>query len=555
MKSFFLFLAALSIFKSTVYPINLDKDRMAADLDILKNEFNISYAPIFWKKELFQWDLDVEIDKSKEKLYALDLKNLKQYHQIIRDFFGSLKDMHAAISFYTTEYAALPFLIQGTEDRYFVIWRNEDWGYQNQQILNIGDEVLAFNDQPLKEIVNEILAASYGGAREDSFQRLAELQLTVRDAETLSSIPEGLVKVTFKKKETGVTKNIYLEWYYAEEKIINNYSSPKFTSEKLGAHPFFHKLRALPLNEKWKSFEHQCSGQVLGALKSFLPRLGKVTWQSHSSHFDAYIFQTPAGKSVGYIRIPDFEGDIYIYEEFRSLINVMETRTHKLVIDVMNNPGGYAFYALAIASSLTNKPLENLKERLLITQEDLFFALNDAKELEDVVSDKDAEAVLGDDICGYPVNKRVVKDLLKHTEFIKDQFSRGNYFTDFGYLEGISQIHPDPQGHYTKPLVLLINSLSISCGDVLPALLQDNQRATIIGTHSAGAGGYIVKRRYSNRFAVGEMTLTGSMIYRLNGLPLENLGVQPDKEYVFTPNDYKNKYTGFVAFLQQVLDN
>jgi hypothetical protein len=552
MKSFLVF---LSIFTASFHLFAFDKERMAADLDIIQNEFAISYAPTDWKKELFQWDLNVEINKAKEKLYACDLKNLKEYHQIIRNFFSSLKDMHTAISFYTTEYAALPFLIQGAEDRYFVTWRNEDWGYQNKQVLNIGDEVLAFNDQPLREIVNEILAVSYGGACENSFQRLAELQLTVRDAETLSSIPEGLVKVTYKKKETEEIKNIYLEWYHAEEKIINNYMAPKWTSEKLGCHPFFHKLRALPLNERWKNFEHQCSGQVLGALKSFLPRLGKVTWQSHSPHFDAYIFQTPAGKSVGYIRIPDFEGDIYIYEEFRSLINVMETRTHKLVVDVMNNPGGYAFYALAMASCLANKPLDNLKERILITQEDLFFALNDAKELEDVVSDKDAEAVLGDDICGYTVNKRLAKDLLKHTEFIKDQFSKGNYLTDFGYLEGISQIYPDPQGHYTKPLVLLINSLSISCGDVLPALLQDNQRATIVGTSSAGAGGYIIKRRYSNRFAVGEMTLTGSMIYRSNGLPLENLGVQPDKEYRFTPNDYKHKYSGFVAFLQEVLDN
>jgi C-terminal processing protease CtpA/Prc len=267
--------------------------------------------------------------------------------------------------------------------------------------------------------------------------------------------------------------------------------------------------------------------------------------------FHAYIFRSK-GKEIGYIRIPDFDGDGSKVEEFRSVIAIMERRTGSLIVDVTNNPGGYSFYALALASMLANKPLVNLKENCSITQEDVYFALNDVERLSGITSDAEAINIMGEDVCGFPVDKRTAISILEHARFIKDQYKKGHYLTEASPIEGLQHIYPHAT-HYTKPLYILVNSLSISCADLLPALLQDNKRAKIVGCRTAGAGGYVMRRSYSNRFGVQSLFLTGSLIRRLDGTPLENRGVQPDFVYDFTVEDYTNDYAEFIRYMNTLL--
>lgn len=534
------------------------KKRMVADLDIIKNEFQINYAPMRWKKQHMDWDLEREIAIAGEKILSSDNLTCRDYQQIMRDLFNSMQDMHVGVNFYSTEFSVLPFLVQGVDNRYFVIWRDDSWAEAYGIALQPGDEIVSFNGRPLSEIVQEIKLSAFGVSESESYQRLSEMQLTMREGNFLKEVPQGSVAVDFKKKGNGRRSTFYVDWRYIPEEINNHFESYSFypIKQPLGKHSFFRKMRALPLYyhlpKEIQSREYE--GKLLGSKKSYFPPVGKVVWTPVSDTFNAYMCTMKNGKVLGYIRIPAFDGDTDEIAEFQSIITTMQARTQALIIDVMNNPGGFAFYTYAIASMLTDKPLRNLREEMAITQEDVFFAVQDAEVLNNINSDQDAIDALGPDICGYTVNLRMAQSIRAHANFIVDQFRKGQFNTDLFFLEGLEYIYPHPQTRYTKPLFILTNSLSISCADLLPALLQDNKRARIIGTKTAGAGGYVLTRKYSNRFGVADFSLTGSLMFRMDGRPLENLAVQPDIPYQFSIRDYTQEFDDFIQLINKCVN-
>ena len=100
---------------------------------------------------------------------------------------------------------------------------------------------------------------------------------------------------------------------------------------------------------------------------------------------------------------------------------------------------------------------------------------------------------------------------------------------------------------------MLVNSLDFSCGDFFPAILQDNKRATILGTKTAGAGGYVLETSFLNLQGIAHFSYTGSIAFRLDGQPIENYGVTPDIVYNMTTYDLQNNYGQYTRTIQEAL--
>lgn len=222
--SYFL-LAPVMIFAG--YNAN-EKSRMIADLDIIKNEIQITYAPADWKKKYLNWDLDREIKRARDKILSANKLTARQYQQIIRDFFNSVQDMHVGVDFYSTEFAVLPFLVQGVNNRYFVVWvdekEKEDYGLP----LQIGDEILSFDDKPVAEIIRQIQSSAFGSCDSESYRRLSELQLTLREGNALQNVPQGIVEIAYKKNNGENSDSFLAEWQYVPEEIDNDFLLPSF---------------------------------------------------------------------------------------------------------------------------------------------------------------------------------------------------------------------------------------------------------------------------------------------------------------------------------------
>ncbi|MBI4042717.1 MAG: protease-like activity factor CPAF [Deltaproteobacteria bacterium] len=536
------------------------KAKMLKDLDALKTLFETDYAPAEWKKSFFGWSLQTAINDAKDRVKSCDSMTIKGYHQILRDLFNSMKDYHVGIRFHSTEKSVLPFQIKGADGRYFFVYLDRDFLPEKSFPFKEGDELIQFGEISTGDAVREF-RKMLGNNASKTDEALAEILLTRRSGKAARTVQKGPIMLTIRRKGTDKLVRHQLIWDYAPEKI--NYDvdfvQPDKEARIRGEHRanFFDKKMMTPY---WTDFNGVDLGEnphLLGSKVGFIPALGEKVWQSSAENsFDAYIYQTEGGKKIGYLRIPHYDtsdGSAFIkIAYFQELIARFSDETDALVIDQMNNPGGSVFYLYAVASMLTDQALLTPRHRMTITQADVFEAYETLPNLEKIKNDEEAVREMGDSLSGYPVTYQMIRYFIEYCRFIIAEWNAGRTLTHSYYLMGVDAINPAPV-HYAKPILLLVNSLDFSGGDFFPAILQDNKRVTVLGTRTAGAGGYVLERKYPNQFGIDFFTVTGSIAERASQLPIENLGVAPDIEYEVTAEDLQNNYADYVATINRAV--
>ncbi len=526
------------------------KERMCADLDTIKGIFQTQYAPAEWKQAYGGWVLEEKIEEAKEKVRALNGISIKDYQGILHDFFKSTDDFHVGISFYSTESSKLPFMMKSAEGRYFIVGLNREAFPRSP--IEIGDEITSFNGMPIADVMREFRNEEL--KRRDSLSdcSVAEMFFTKRSGSEGHATPQGEVLLGVRHKGQKKESVYSINWIHREERIKNislgfsqNYAlanivdavKPKIrkTFKKSMLSPYYEALKCTHIVD--------AAGEGMGNRNSFVPALGKKIWSSHpDSDFHAYLFETPDRHRYGYIRIPHFDASTDEFEQFKDLIRRLQKESEALVIDQLNNPGGSVFYMYALLSVLTDKPLALPKHRISLTQKEIAFGQSSLSEFDLISSDEGAMELLGDDLDGLTVTMDTVYKISDYFHFLESQWNLGISFTSPYPLYGFYEIDPDYDVRYTKPILVLINQMDFSCADFFPSILQDNKRATLFGTKTGGAGGFVLTATYPNLFGVDEMNYTGSIAYRDDNNPIENIGVSPDIEYHLTVEDLTSCY-------------
>lgn len=545
----------------------MKKDRMASDLDFIKSTFEVNYAPAEWKKKYAGWDLHTEIATAKQKILALEKVESKYFQSIVKDFFKSASDYHVGVIFFSTETATLPFRIKGSNGRYFFSHIDRNRLSPVVFPINVGDELISFGGRPTHEVIEELKKKELGNGNEPTDRALAEMFLTMRLGAYGHDVPKGPIVIKVNKQGSLKPSSYQLIWDYAPEKVTSAFQAQPMAAAKnqkqdsvldlktLKNNPIFQKKLITPLFEKISALcEDEDEIETLGSRKSFIPALGNIEWKtSKDSIFHAYLYRTEDSKVIGYVRIPNYLGSEEEVEEFSAIIKVFQEQSDALVIDQVNNPGGSVFYLYALLSKLTEDPLFTPKHRMMITPEDVFTAVTVIPVFEQVNSDDDAQELLGETYEGIPVTYQMAQFFLNYFRFIEEEWNAGRTFTSPYFLYGIDSINPDPHVRYTKPILLLVNEMDFSGGDFLPAILQDNKRVTILGTRTAGAGGYVAGTAFPNLYGIAYFHYTASLAERADSNPIENLGVTPDIPYEITEEDIQHNYRGYVQAINEAV--
>lgn len=538
------------------------KNRMHSDLNTIKNIFEIQYAPLEWKQSYSGLNIEAEIERAKNEISFTPNIEIKDYQCILKKFFNSMQDHHVHVSFYRTESARLPFRLKSSKGRYFISSVNRKILPENC-LLQIGDEVISFNGVPIAEVIQQFQDQEFGSGT-PAHKALAEISFHRRDGASGHQVPQGEVILSIVHKNENEEIFYHLEWNYTNEDIQDFPSMPmqvlsinaegilKDNHKKLNQNPLFKKSMLSPYFEMLKQEEGFKAGEGLGDRTSFIPALGKKIWVSNpQSHFHAYLFETPDQHRYGYIRIPSYNGSALEFNEFKELIARFEEDSEVLIIDQVNNPGGSLFYMYALASTLTDRPLMIPPHRITITQKEIASALDMLPSFDQIETDEEAIDAIGEEFDGLPVNVATAQQMANYFRFLVSQWNLGITFTSPCHLWGYDFLMPDPEVQYSKPILILINQLDFSCAEFFPSIMQDNQRAILLGTTTGGAGGFVLKAEYPNMFGIKNFSYTGSIAYRSNNNPIENLGVTPDFDYELSVEDLTQFY---IFYKEKILE-
>jgi hypothetical protein len=579
---------------------NLTQQKMSRTLYQVAAIFAEQYAPIDWKKEKFSVDLKREYDKANAAILADPKITTRGFQDLLTAFVAAMRDYHVSISYNSTERAKLPFLVAGAEGKHYLAYIDREKLPLKIFPFRIGDEVVAFDGKPTAEAVNEI-AAKLGGNTAETDQRLAELFLTNRRrGRGDTNIPDGNAVLGIRGQD-GKLYKVRMPWDYVPELIpqdvpvrdsgllepaaprieswdenasiepkgpnVNSWADDAAIAPKLPANDLKSLLgRAFanaihPLTRLFTDMRAEAAANpfMMGAKKSYVPRLGTIVWETKDDDlFHAYIFKTPDGKKVGFVRIPDYDGGSKEVARFGEIMAKFQKETSALVIDQVSNPGGAIFYLYALASHLTDKTLLTPRHKIIIGESDAQWAADlllkvvqaqKARAAKKASADDDEE---DDEWAGYPVTQKFMVLMVRFAQFILKELEAGRRFTAPTHLWGVDDIDPAPKAEerYTKPILLLTNALDFSGGDFFPAIMQDNKRATIMGVRTSGAGGAVKPFSLPNQFGIDDLSATWTIAQRADGKPIENLGVTPDVAYDFTAKDLR---TGFAEYRLKVL--
>ncbi len=529
------------------------KDSVALELNFIKRVFDTGYAPTQWKKEHFGFDLQAEYTKSMSLLASKGELSAKDYREIIGGFLKSTRDYHVGVQFYATEGSSLPFTVNSTNGRYFVVYIERDKVSQVVFPVQVGDELVSFGGRPVSDVVAE-LKNIIGGNVESTDQRLAERYLTKRAAMMNVDCPQGPIDLEFKRADGTVIKR-QMAWAYRPEGIEWN---PQPDNFKLFASQNQIPRRSFRKPEMtWGMWNEYQTAELadktaanpfqIGGRQSYVPKLGTVLWESApTDKLHAYMFKHPNGKIVGYVRMPHYVGGKETFVEWKAIMQRFAGTTDGLIIDQINNPGGSVFYVLALMSVLSTDPIK-VPDHEITLWPAMIQENNDLKsKLEAVKDDAGAVAVFGtDSLDGFPINYQFAQSTLDFTRAVAKTWASGKKKTEPLHLYGADRVNPDPQVNYTKPILVLINELDFSGGDFFPAILQDNKRAKTFGQRTSGAGGYVLNVEFPSSLGLASFQFTGSIGRRVDNKPIENLGVTPDIPYEYTVNDFTKNFVDY----------
>lgn len=588
-------LGILILFSSYITANTVSQKAMLQDLEAAKKILLVKYAPLEWKKESIGLNIENSFKKAKERIQTENLKTDRDFQKIFKEFLKSTQDYHVNAFFYSSSWAFFPLQVKFVQERcivtslegsihlvgpevlFFPKESDDVKSDEKMEDLKPGNEIIAMNGVPIKIVIEKIIDNDLCGDRSPTGYALAERMLFFRRGKYSENVPSGTFELTVQMEEYDIPITLTLPWFHTREWVEDLAVKSAFDHLPI-AGVKQHKIPRQSSKELFsqflsRNFTVRFAQEIIGQTpidpndkiedvdmrhKGVLPPIGKILWESEQDKsIYAYLALNEFGDRVGYIYLPTFdrEGGFAdsMIEELLEALTCFNKDADALVVDITNNPGGNLCYMYAILSLLSNQPLQVPTHKETILQEDVYLAallynITDFLELE---LNEPTEPLTRD---GYPMTKLLLEQSKQYAQVILDTWKAGRTMTEPCFLLGIDKILPHPQLQYTKPLVVLTNELCFSCGDMFPAILQDNKRALIFGKKTAGAGGCVIENPFTSQFGIRSFSLTKSIAYRANGMPIENIGVSPDIAYELTLSDLQNNYVDYIHALNHTID-
>jgi hypothetical protein len=553
---------------SAVCSAQLTQQQKIDDFRALVGLYAKQYGPYEWKRDAFGFDL-LELRPWLDRIQRS--RDDIDYYDILVEYVASLQDSHDLYVLNSTYVAQLGFHCDLYDGKPLIDFINRNMLPVARYPFVAGDELVSIDGKPAEELMREFLKfnnTAWIGAR----RRSVTAWLTTRVQALVPRAPEVGESARVVIRRSGGSEETYtIPWIKSGRPItsVGPVLDPRTASvqpslpmvapdadpdvyaepDYLAQPDYMRPLLALGnVTVPPQAVLNVGSRAPLFALpEGFRARRG----QQPTDNFFSGTFAA-AGLTIGYIRIPRMTPLAVgnnpfntALTEFAGEIAFFQQNTDGLIVDVMRNPGGQVSYVEALCQLLIPSEFRTLGFEVRATLQWLLAfdgALQSARQQ------------------GAP---QWVLDLIESIgRAVEDAYREKRGRTGPLPVANVSlDLQPAP-GAYTKPLIVLADEFSASGGDMLPAILQDNNRGPIVGMRTNGAGGNVVNWP-AGSYAEGSTRITQSLMNRKNpvvapDIPtspyVENVGVWPDIRLdIMTRDNLVNAGRPFVAEVTRIM--
>jgi hypothetical protein len=561
-----------------------------SDLTELASQYAKNYAPYEWKRDVQGFDL-LRLTPWLQRVHHSDDLD---FQEALIEYVASLNDAHDTIAFPTTFSASLSMSADIYDGKVLIDSINRTRLPLAQFPFVVGDEIVSFDGRPVMEVIQSLRKYSIS-ANPRSTDRIAATRLVSRSQQIMPHLPQlgDAAVLGIKLAATGATNLYTIPWVKNGIPILSQgpVPSPVRGNGRLFLSTDAQDIAAgLAGNAAAKTsvFKVADGGPVDGTLPDYMdpirPLLNASVSQDYYSvlNFGSRIpifalpagftdlnapcatcivrpgeplfyfvatFTTASGVRIGFIRIPSMSppSTAIALAQLDRTMALFAGSTDALVVDVMRNPGGLVSFVEAVAQRLIPAPFSTIGFEIRATGAWLF---SFAAQLTNARANPATPPAV---LANLEANFNAVLDAYDE--------NRGRSAPVSLNSTGSLQLQPAP-GAYTKPILTLTDEFSASGGDMLPAILQTNDRGPIFGWRTMGAGGSVVG--YSGpaftesffRITVSLMN-RGEIIHTPDFPPapyIENIGVRPDiaVDYMTRANLLSNGASFVQAFIQVV---
>ena len=584
---------ALFALTATFCFADLTTDQKVADFMQLAGIYAKNYAPYQWKLQVIGVDI-YNVKPWLDKVRATT--NDVDFWDVCVQYVASLQDSHDEFTLNSGFYVWMHFDVDIYDGKVLIDGIDRSWLPLKLYPFQIGDEVVSVDGVAAQDLITQFIPYSANGsANASSRRRLAASAFTLRDQLFMPKayqVPDQSSVVIKRANGNNETYSIKWDTYGVPLTTAGILPSPQISSAKprlartkdydpLGFSsllPDGYRRHSgdsdFPLSaDRWGIWNGARPTPVPDSIPDYLQlqrdlsQMGALIPDGDYTSFGALtpVFDPPPGfklrlgskstdqflsgtystgpATIGFIRIPTMSpsSSNAALSQWVSEISYFQSNTDALVIDVMHNGGGSLCYIETLVAYLTSGQYTASNYQIRAT--DFWLGAFENSYLSAQAS-RAPNWVLN-------LYAAYVKDL---QNALKDNRSMTGTIPICGPLPTLTG---SPTA-YSKPILVLVDELTLSAAEAFTMMLQDAGRATIVGVRTDGGGGN--PGSYGPlTYSEGNTRATRTFVIRPKtvktpGYPasnyLENAGVYPDVQADFmTAEDLA---TGGTPFLTKV---
>jgi len=505
------------------------------------------YAPYEHKKQLFNYDLfqlQPWIDRVRRA------KDDLEFYEIQAEYVAALNDTHSTFQMLSSFRAGAPLDADIYDGKVLIDFINRTALPASEYPFEIGDEVVTVDGRPVDYWLDQFARFDrFANAR--ATRRLAASYLFFR-VQPIYPRATGIgekVRVEIRRASTGAIETFEIPWTKTGYPFtqVGPVPSPKGSAAQTEAPPIREGEMAwygmpkgsLPflesLSNKYWTKETRLRG--LGVRNPYfrLPSNFQLRLGRNANDFHYSGIFTAEGKRIGYFRIPHFSpaNENAAFLEVANEMIALGPLTDGLIIDITRNTGGgcYAEDVMDWVIPYTYRPTPDQYRatRSMLVGAELQHAQAKAQ--------------------GAP--EEVLAALDRIVQQFREALQQNRALT--GVIPSCSlelerEPYLDRNGAmltYNKPVVTLIDELSISYADYFASTMQDNGRGVLFGYRTNGAGGSVTTN-FAGFYTESAASYTFSLGARDKYIVadgygttnrIENVGVYPEVNFDYMTRD------------------